>query len=585
MSQVWKIFLAGAVAALWPGLSRLQAQAPAGGLTPQSTLYEQSSEVNNLMVPFRADMGSLRRFYFVNGSPERRERIRTVVLQYRAQLLQLPFTQLNKGAQVDYILFRRDLDEQLYQLEQEAAAYRQLQPLFPFADSIYITEQRRRRGAVPDAARLAALLHTMTAQLQQSRDRLQQDTSLSEAVLRQGAVTARGLQQALTSVFNFYNGYDPLFSWWVPAPYRQLDSLLKIYEEAFALRAASKSPVKDDGSGIKGQPAGREALLRQLAFNMIPYTPEELTNIALREFEWCDAEMRKASADMGFGNNWKDALEKVKNTCVPPAEQPAAMMQLYEASVSFIEKNALITLPPLAKETWRMNMMSPERQRVSPFFLGGEEFIVSYPTNTMSHAEKMMNMRGNNPHFSRATVHHELLAGHALQAFMGNRYKSYRHFDTPFWTEGWALYWERLLWDLHFPESAEDRVGMLFWRMHRCARIIFSLNYHLGKWSPQQCIDFLVERVGHERANAEGEVRRSFTGDYYGPLYQLAYMIGGLQFEALKKELVDSGKMTYLQFHDAIIKENEMPVEMVRALLTNRPLQAEYKSSWRFYNR
>ncbi len=65
--------------------------------------------------------------------------------------------------------------------------------------------------------------------------------------------------------------------------------------------------------------------------------------------------------------------------------------------------------------------------------------------------------------------------------------------------------------------------------------------------TPQQCIDFLVDRVGHERANAEAEVRRSFTGRY-GPLYQIAYMIGGLQFYALKKELVDSGKMKRRNF-------------------------------------
>ena len=94
-----------------------------------------------------------------------------------------------------------------------------------------------------------------------------------------------------------------------------------------------------------------------------------------------------------------------------------------------------------------------------------------------------------------------------------------------------------LLWDLEFPQSPEDRVGMLFWRMHRTARIIFSLSFHLGTMTPQECIDFLVERVGHERANAEGEVRRSFNGSY-SPLYQVAYMIGGLQFRALHRELV-----------------------------------------------
>jgi uncharacterized protein (DUF885 family) len=106
----------------------------------------------------------------------------------------------------------------------------------------------------------------------------------------------------------------------------------------------------------------------------------------------------------------------------------------------------------------------------------------------------------------------------------------------------------------------------------------------MGKWTPQQCIDFLVERVGHERANAEGEVRRSFTGRY-GPLYQLAYMMGALQFYALKKELVDSGKMSYKQFHDAVMAENSMPVELLRALLTNQPLSRNYNTQWKFYGK
>jgi hypothetical protein len=41
-------------------------------------------------------------------------------------------------------------------------------------------------------------------------------------------------------------------------------------------------------------------------------------DIANKEFAWCDAELLKASRDMGFGDKWKDALEKVKQTYVPP---------------------------------------------------------------------------------------------------------------------------------------------------------------------------------------------------------------------------------------------------------------------------
>jgi hypothetical protein len=60
-------------------------------------------------------------------------------------------------------------------------------------------------------------------------------------------------------------------------------------------------------------------------------------------------------------------------------------------------------------------------------------------------------------------------------------------------------------------------------------------------------------------------------------------MTGALQFYSLKKELLDSGKMTYRQYHDAVMQENAMPVEMVRAILTNQTLTKDFKSTWKFY--
>ncbi len=339
-----------------------------------------------------------------------------------------------------------------------------------------------------------------------------------------------------------------------------------------------------DASDIVGDPIGHDALIVELENEMIPYTPEELIALAEKELKWCEAEMVKASRELGYGDDWKKALEHVKNLYVEPGKQPQLILDLANEATRYVEENDLVSVPPLAKETWRMDMMTPERQLQSPFFLGGEQILVSYPTNTMSHeAKMMMSMRGNNPHFSRATVHHELIPGHHLQQFMTGRHKSYRSvFSTPFWGEGWALYWELMLWDRGFAKKPEDRIGMLFWRMHRCARIVFSLSFHLEKMTPQQCIDLLVERVGHERENAAAEVRRSFAGTY-SPLYQIAYLIGGLQFYALQKELVGGGKMTNKQFHDTILRENRIPVEMVRAILLKAPPEREFKSVWKFY--
>src|SRR5262249_47934064 len=205
--------------------------------------------------------------------------------------------------------------------------------------------------------------------------------------------------------------------------------------------AGERQPA--DESGIAGRPIGREALLSELAGEMIPYTPEELIAIANKEFAWCEKEMKKASRDLGFGDDWKKAVEKVKTLHVEPGRQPELIRDLALEAIDYLHKHDLVTLPPLARETWRMEMMSPQRQLVNPFFTGGETISVSFPTNTMSHEQKMMSMRGNNIHFSRATVFHELIPGHHLQGYMTARYKPYRGlFSTPFWGEGWALYWE-----------------------------------------------------------------------------------------------------------------------------------------------
>lgn len=534
------------------------------------------------MVKYQADYGSLHRFYYMQSSPDRLQRLKGLNQDYLAQLEGMDYQSLSTGARVDFLMFRRDVQEDLRQLTLEQEELAQVQQWLPFAPYLYDIERERRRGKSLEWQEVARKLNDTGNDIEAITVKLSGTEPFDQKLTKRVSDAIKGIQKGIENIHSFYNEYDPLYTWWVPMPIKRVDSLLTIYEKVVASKAKLITTQADDGSGIVGSPIGREEIIKQLEFEMIPYTPEQLIDLANKEFAWCDAELLKASQEMGFGNDWKAAQEKVKNSYVPAGKQPEAMMELYDQSVGFLKANDLITIPPIAEESWRMIMMSPERQKVSPFFLGGETFIISYPTNTMDYDDRMMSMRGNNPHFSRSTVHHELIAGHHLQGFMNRRYKTYRNFRTPFWTEGWALYWELLLWDMDFPRSPEDRIGMLFWRMHRCARIIFSLNYHMGKWSPQQCIDFLVDRVGHERANAEGEVRRSFTGGY-GPLYQLAYLTGGLQFYALKKELVDSGKMTIKEFHDAVMQENAMPVEMVRAILTDQALPKDFKTRWEFY--
>ncbi|HEX7051787.1 MAG TPA: DUF885 family protein [Longimicrobiales bacterium] len=549
-----------------------------------------SSELRDVVERYAADLSALERRYDAEYSAARIAALRAFHEAWLSDLERIDFEALGQEGRIDYVLLRNEIEYSLRLLDRQETLRSETAPLMPFADTILQLHAALRRMEWLDPAAAARTLTNLgdaiVATRAAVRAGLEPDggpgaVRTTKIVAYRAADILGGVRRTLEHWYEFYHGYDPLFTWWAEAPYERADSLLADYIGVLRREVVG---IRRGEEPIVGVPIGRDALMVDLDHEMIPYTPEELIEIARREFAWCVAEMKKAAREMGYGDDWKAALEAVKQSYVPPGEQPELVRRLAREAEAYVEEHDLVTVPPLARDVWRMEMMSPERQLVNPFFLGGEVIRVSYPTNTMAHADKMMSMRGNNPHFSRATVFHELIPGHHLQGFMNRRYFPHRRlFSTPFWNEGNSLYWEMLLWDLGFTHTPEDRVGALFWRMHRAARIIFSLGFHLGEMTPEECIDFLVDEVGHERANAEAEVRRSFNGSY-SPLYQAAYMLGGLQFRALHHELVDSGKMTNREFHDAILQGGTMPVEMVRARLTGTPLTPDYEAHWRFYD-
>jgi hypothetical protein len=533
---------------------------------------------------FQADRSALARFYTLDEAPQRIRALRTFYGEWQKLLARMEFARLSHAAQVDHILLSNLLQLELRRLQQTEQRLNETLPLLPYAPAVFDLLDRRARVEPPDASAIAATLFAMNRQIEGARKELpSRKGSTKPATANRAAGITRRLLAALKEWNTFYDGYDPAFTWWTAEPYAKLSKSMETY--AAALREELAGVPKDDKDTIVGDPIGDAALREELRLEFVPYSPEELVKIAEKEFAWCDREMLRASRDMGYGDDWKKALEHVKTLHVPPGKQTTLVRDQIAEAIDFVEKRNLVTVPSFAKDIWRMRMMTPAEQRINPFFLGGEQIIVSFPAAGMEHEAKLMSLRGNNIHFSRAVVHHEVIPGHHLQMYMTQRHAPWRRaFYTPFWIEGWALYWEMRLWDLGFPQTPEQRIGMLFWRMHRCARILFSLNFHLEKWTPQQCVDFLVDRVGHERENAAAEVRRSFEADY-PPLYQAAYMLGGLQFRALHAELVTSGRMTEKQFHDTILRSGPIPVELVRTVLTGQPLRAGLVSNWLFYGR
>jgi len=576
---MWRnVFLLGVLGCGWTGL--------AAGRGPEA--LARTTSFAPVVGEFASDVQAVARAFDVPWSDAALAREEALLDSWRTRLDQSDFEALEPAGRVDWLLLGNHLASEKDRLALDRARLAELAEGLPFRASLHQLETGRWRNETVDPRAAATVLDDAARAVREVRRRLdkgrdsQDDKNpatplvLSPVIAVRMASVVDALRQSLKEWFSFYDGFVPEFSWWVRQPHQALDTLLEGHAKHLRTDLAGLKGEPEDP--LIGDPVGAEALARQAASEWLPAAPEALIEIGEKEFAWCEAEMRKVAAEMGCGDDVKAALAKMKALHVTPGGQASVVVEEAEKAIAFLKERSLLTIPPLCEETWRLEMLSPEAQRTLPYAVySAPHMMVAYAHDSMGHEDKLMSMRGNNRPSLHIVTPHEVIPGHHLQAFMARRHQPHRQiFSTPFLVEGWALYWEMRLWDLGYGSTPEERAGMLFWRLHRCARIIVSLKFHLGKMSPPEMIDFLVTRVGHEKSAATSEVRRYINGSY-GPLYQAAYMIGGLQLRSLHAETVGTGTMSERQFHDTVLAQGPIPIALIRAALLGEPLTRDWK--------
>ncbi|MBA4302468.1 MAG: DUF885 domain-containing protein, partial [Cyclobacterium sp.] len=276
----------------------------------------EATELVNLITTYQADRGALSRLYTNRLSTEYFARMESFNQDYLKSLQAHNYDALSEDGKIDYVLFRNYLEKELATLDLEKRAFSEVQAVIAFGKPLEDFVTARRRAKQPNTQELAdtwnQVSKSVDTQLKALSNSAKYD-SWQKADLAASAVES--LNRVTKEAYDFYFDYDPEFTWWMPEPWKKLDASMKAY--AKGLREHYTNSVKDDGSGIIGKPIGREALEKQLAFEMIAYSPEELIKEAEKQFVWCEKEMLKASNELGFGNDWKAALEMVKNTYLP----------------------------------------------------------------------------------------------------------------------------------------------------------------------------------------------------------------------------------------------------------------------------
>ena len=160
---------------------------------------------------------------------------------------------------------------------------------------------------------------------------------------------------------------------------------------------------------------------------------------------------------------------------------------------------------------------------------------------------------------------HEAVPGHHLQIALSQELDlpPFRRHLAQFnaFTEGWALYAERLGEEMGLYDTPEKRMGQLSYQMWRATRLVVDTGLHAKGWGKASAVAFMREHTALSDANIDAEVNRYLCW----PGQALAYKLGELHISALRREAEAAlgPRFDLRRFHDAVLAQGAVPLDLL----------------------
>jgi len=165
----------------------------------------------------------------------------------------------------------------------------------------------------------------------------------------------------------------------------------------------------------------------------------------------------------------------------------------------------------------------------------------------------------------RTLAYHEAVPGHHFQLAIQNELQGLPIFRSMLgftgFTEGWALYAEKLAAELGFQSDPFDDIGRLQAELLRAVRLVVDTGIHYKHWTREQAIKYMSDTTGFADSDVESEIERYIVW----PGQALAYKVGMIKIlelrEKAKQALKD--KFDIREFHTTVLKNGALPLTML----------------------
>ncbi|WP_299006033.1 DUF885 family protein [uncultured Caulobacter sp.] len=319
-----------------------------------------------------------------------------------------------------------------------------------------------------------------------------------------------------------------------------------------------------DEVGLSSQPGGRHyyryKVRQQTSINL---EPETIHARGLEEIDRISAELDGVLSEMGRPGERTLVAAELEALISQNAELLLAKVRAFSKKVDGLLPRLFGRMPRITYAVEPLPVASsqalpPALAQPSPAdrSMPGVFWLTSAPERCPHHLIVPLTL-------------HEAWPGHLMQLALAHElddlpaFRRYGWADYNGYVEGWALYCERLGYELGLYDDPTDRFGLLSLELWRAARLVVDTGLHWKGWSRQQAITFMLANTFLPQANIEAEVDR-----YIGmPAQALSYKIGERAISGLRGEaqatLGDSFSLR--DFHDELLGLGPVSLEALGA--------------------
>ena len=314
------------------------------------------------------------------------------------------------------------------------------------------------------------------------------------------------------------------------------------------------------------------------------FDARSLRELGQREYDRLDAEMNELARAAG-GDNWRDVLEEA-NEDHPRSEEEMrrAYADWTERSRAFLAETGLVTLPD-----GESCSVEPSPPFTRPLFavasysgppafsdtLKGHFFVPIAPDGT-SEEEIQKRLASNSFGSIPTTAVHEAYPGHHWH-IMWSKIKAPRLravLTTPYFSEGWALYAERVMRERGFFTDPIQELYHLEATIFRAARIVVDTSLHMGEMTHDDAVDFMLQKTALTEPTAKAEVGRYCSW----PTQASSYLTGCLEILRMRDLYLAARGVDYEKpadipidvlrdFHDTLAGSGKMPLGLAEQAL------------------